>query len=230
MKVKTAIILCAGYGKRVNPITLDCPKPLLKINKTTLLENTINIIKKIGIKNIYINSFYLKNKLKDYLSNNKFNININIIDDGKYLLGTGGGIKNILQNSKDKSFVVFNPDTLWDKTYLKYIKKMKEQYEKKKLKNFLLVVDKKLSFDKNLTGDFDLIDDRLDINKKKKYIFTGFQIINRYAFDNMEKKIFSIQDIWKIQLKKNCLYGFESRSKFMHITDLKIYKKISKNY
>ena len=46
----------------------------------------------------------------------------------------------------------------------------------------------------------------------------------------MEKKIFSIQDIWKIQLKKNCLYGFESRSKFMHITDLKIYKKISKNY
>ncbi len=171
MKVKTAIILCAGYGKRVNPITLDCPKPLLKINKTTLLENTINIIKKIGIKNIYINSFYLKNKLKDYLCNNKFNININIIDDGKYLLGTGGGIKNILQNSKDKNFVVFNPDTLWDKTYLKYIKKMKEQYEKKKLKNFLLVVDKKLSFDKNLTGDFDLIDDRLDINKKKKIYF-----------------------------------------------------------
>ena len=150
MKVNAAIILCAGYGKRVNPLTLECPKPLLKINKKTLLQNTIMIIKKLGIKKIYINSFYLKNKLKDYLKNNNFGVSINIVDDGKNILGTGGGIKNILSNSKEQNFIIFNPDTIWDKVYLKYIKSMKEIYERRKLQNILLVVERKLSFDKSL--------------------------------------------------------------------------------
>ena len=59
MEVKTALILCAGYGKRLNPITLSKPKPLIEINKITLLQNTINLIISLGIKNILINSFYL---------------------------------------------------------------------------------------------------------------------------------------------------------------------------
>ena len=60
MKVKTALILCAGLGKRLNPLTLEKPKPLLEINNLTLLENTINLIKNLGIKKIKLNTFYLK--------------------------------------------------------------------------------------------------------------------------------------------------------------------------
>ena len=52
MKIKTALILCAGYGKRLNPITLKTPKPLIEVNNITLLENTINLIKKLGISEI----------------------------------------------------------------------------------------------------------------------------------------------------------------------------------
>ena len=63
MKVKTALILCAGFGKRLNPITLEKPKPLLEINNLTLLENTINLIKNLGIKKIILNTYYLKNKI-----------------------------------------------------------------------------------------------------------------------------------------------------------------------
>jgi Nucleoside-diphosphate-sugar pyrophosphorylase involved in lipopolysaccharide biosynthesis/translation initiation factor 2B, gamma/epsilon subunits (eIF-2Bgamma/eIF-2Bepsilon) len=59
MNIETALILCAGYGKRLNPLTLKTPKPLLKINEVTLLENTINLITKLGIKKIKINTFYL---------------------------------------------------------------------------------------------------------------------------------------------------------------------------
>ena len=63
MRINTALILCAGFGKRLNPITLQTPKPLLKIKNSTLLENCINFIKLIGIKRILINSFYLRSKL-----------------------------------------------------------------------------------------------------------------------------------------------------------------------
>ena len=56
MKINTALILCAGYGKRLNPITLKIPKPLIKINEITLLENSINFLEKLEIKNIKINT------------------------------------------------------------------------------------------------------------------------------------------------------------------------------
>ena len=64
MKINTALILCAGYGKRLNPITLKIPKPLIEINKITLLENSINFLEKLKIKNIKINTYYLHNQIQ----------------------------------------------------------------------------------------------------------------------------------------------------------------------
>ena len=63
MKINTALILCAGFGKRLNPLTLDVPKPLIKLKHVTILETCINLIESLGIKKIIINSFYLKNSL-----------------------------------------------------------------------------------------------------------------------------------------------------------------------
>ena len=80
MKIKTAFILCAGFGKRLNPLTLKTPKPLLKINNLTLLENTINLIKNLDINKIILNTFHLKEKIKYYIEKN-FNIEIEIIEE-----------------------------------------------------------------------------------------------------------------------------------------------------
>ena len=106
MKVKTALILCAGLGKRLNPITLEKPKPLLEFNNITLLENTINLIKELGIKKILLNTFYLKDQIKNYLNNKKFNISVNIIEDGNQILETGGGVKNMINHSNEKNFLI----------------------------------------------------------------------------------------------------------------------------
>ena len=67
MNIDTALILCAGYGKRLNPLTLEIPKPLLKIYNTTLLENTIELIKNLEIKKIKINTFYLKDEIENFI-------------------------------------------------------------------------------------------------------------------------------------------------------------------
>ena len=157
MKVKTALILCAGLGKRLNPLTLEKPKPLLELNNITLLENTINLIKELGIKKIFLNTFYFKDQIKDYLNNKNFNISINIVEDGSKILDTGGGIKNMINNSNEENFLIFNPDTIWNINYLKPIVQMNEFFENNNIKNILLVVNKKLSFDKKLKGDFNLI-------------------------------------------------------------------------
>ena len=182
MKIKTALILCAGLGKRLKPLTLEQPKPLLKLNNITLLENTINLIKKLGIEKILLNTHYLKNQIKNYLSNNKFNIPIDIIEDGEQILDTGGGIMNMINNSNEKNFLIFNPDTVWNLHYLECIKKMDEFFTTNKIKNILLVVNKKLSFDRQLNGDFNLEGNRITKNTNNHYIYTGCQL-QRYGMN-----------------------------------------------
>ena len=72
MNINTALILCAGYGKRLNPLTLKTPKPLLKLNDLTLLENTINLIIKLNIKKIKLNTYYLQDQIKDFVEKKNF--------------------------------------------------------------------------------------------------------------------------------------------------------------
>ena len=86
MKIKTALILCAGYGKRLNPITLKTPKPLLKINQITWLESCINLIQSVGINKILINTFYLSEVIEEFLKDKKFNLEIKIFDPSLIIL------------------------------------------------------------------------------------------------------------------------------------------------
>jgi len=229
-KIKTALVLCAGYGKRLNPLTLKNPKPLLKLNDLTLLENTINLIKKLGISDIKLNTFYLKDQIKTFIEKRNFDVNIEIIEDGNEILDTGGGIYKMINSSNEDNFLVFNPDTLWNIGYLHCIKEMENFYFSKKIQNILMVVNKDLSFDKNLIGDFNLYNNQLSKKKLNQYIFTGCQIISKKVFTSIKNKSFSILQIWNSLIEENQLYGYESKNKFYHITDLEIYNKLLKNY
>ena len=225
MKVKTALILCAGLGKRLNPLTLQKPKPLLELNNITLLENTINLIKELGIKKIFLNTFYLENQIYNFLKEKNFNISIKIISDGREILNTGGGIKNMMSNSDEKNFFVFNSDTVWDSNYLKYIKDMEKFFENSNIDNILLVVNKKLSFDKKLSGDFNLEKNLLTKNKENQYIYTGCQIMSKVLLHNT-KNFFPITEIWNELIEKNNLFGFDCKNNFYHIKDLEIYNQL----
>ena len=142
MKIETALILCAGLGKRLNPLTLKTPKPLLKLKDVTMLENCINTAVKLGLKKILLNTFHLKDQISNFLRDKNFLIDIEIVDDGKEILNTGGGILNMISNSQDNDYLIFNPDTLWDQSYIYEIEKMQNFYFSKKLNNILLIVNK----------------------------------------------------------------------------------------
>ena len=226
MRVKTAFILCAGLGKRLNPMTLETPKPLLKLNDKTMLEKCINMILELGIKKIFLNTFHLGNQISEFIKNKKFPIDIQIINDGNEILNTGGGILNMIKNSQDENFIIFNPDTLWGLNYLDEINNMQNLYFLNNLENILLCVKKNLSFDKNLKGDFNLVNHSLRKNKDNDFIFIGCQILNKSLFNSYKLCNFSISEIWDELLNKNELNGFESVNKFYHLTNLETFKKL----
>ena len=226
MRINTALILCAGFGKRLNPITLKIPKPLLEIKDISMLEQCINLIEKLGIKKILLNTFHLKDQFLEFFNNRNFKLDIEIIEDGENILDTGGGIQNMIKNSSENDFIIFNPDTVWHNNYKDEILKMEEMYFSKKIENILLLVNKKLSFDKKLNGDFSLKNNLINKDIKKEFIYIGCQIINKKFFIRNKIENFSVLEIWRNLLDQNKLYGYESSKNFYHLTDLNIFKKL----
>ena len=226
MRINTALILCAGFGKRLNPITLNTPKPLLEIKDVSMLERCINLIEKLGIQKILINTFYLKDQFSVFLNSKNFNIDIKIIEDGEHILDTGGGIQNMIKDSNEKDFIIFNPDTIWSNDYKDEILKMKKIYFSEKLENILLLANKKLSFDKKLKGDFNLKNNLINKEAEKEFIYIGCQIINKKLFIKEKIENYSILEIWNNLLDQKKLFGYESQKDFYHLTDLDIFKKL----
>ena len=226
MKINTALILCAGFGKRLNPLTLKTPKPLLKINNVTLLESCINMIVKLGVKKILLNTFHLNKELRNFVQNKSFPVEVQIIQESEKILNTGGGILNMIEHCKDNDFLILNPDTLWNDLYVSEIDKMQNFYFSNKVNNILLVVKKKLSFDQNFTGDFQLKKNLLIREKTKDFIYTGCQILNKNLFKSYKVENFPISEVWEGLLKNNELNGFESLNRFYHLTNLEIFKKL----
>ena len=226
MRINTALILCAGFGKRLNPITLNTPKPLLEIKDVSMLERCINLIEKLGIQKILINTFYLKDQFSVFLNSKNFNIDIKIIEDGEHILDTGGGIQNMIKDTNEKDFLIFNPDTIWSNDYKDEILKMEKMYFSEKLENILLLVNKKLSFDKKLKGDFNLKNNLINKEAEKEFIFIGCQIINKKLFIKEKIEKYSILEIWNNLLDQKKLFGYESQKDFYHLTDLEIFKKL----
>ena len=228
--IKKAMILAAGFGKRIHPLTLKSPKPLLKIGNETLLSNTLKFLKLFGIRKVVINVHYLGEQIVDYINTNKFNLTINIVKEKNKILDTGGGVLNAIQHFSNETFLIINPDTLWNSHYLAELKLMQKIFFENKKKCLLLVVNKQKSFDQSFKGDFNL--KNYSITRKNgdnlDYIYTGLQIIEPEVFSDMYEKVFSINKIWDKLIASNELYAIESNIDFLHVSTLDIYKSLLK--
>ena len=129
MKIETGLILCAGFGKRVAPLTDKTPKPLLKIKNNVLLDKSINFLEKCGINKIKINTHYLAQEIENFIRAQNYKIKIEISYENE-ILDTGGGIKNLIKNEVDENFLVLNPDTIWNDKYLDEVVQMKNLFLK----------------------------------------------------------------------------------------------------
>ena len=227
--INKAMILAAGFGKRIHPLTLIHPKPLLKIGKETLLSNALKFLELFGVKEVVINVHYLAEQIVDYINGNQFNLTITLVKEKDKILDTGGGVLNAIQHFSNLPFLIINPDTIWNSYYIKELKLMEKSFfDNEKSKCSLLVVNKKKSFDQSLKGDFNLKNNSInregtdDLN----YIYTGLQIIKAEVFSDMNEKVFSINKIWDKLIASNKLYAIESNIDFLHVSTLDIYKSL----
>ena len=220
------MVLAAGLGKRMQPLTLKTPKPLLEINNISLLERAINLLIKSGVEEISINVHHLPEQIEKFIREKKFKVEVNISKETDALLDTGGGILEATKHFDDNPFYVINPDTLWSDRYIEEVKRLEDSYSKNK-KPTLLLVNKKLSFDGSFKGDFNITNNQISRDEKNEFIFTGLQIINRSFLTSENSKVFSMNKIWNDLIANKELYGIESNLKFYHLNTHEMYLKIS---
>ena len=226
MKVKQAMILAAGLGSRMKPLTLKIPKPLIKVGNKNLLERSINLLESYGIEQIIINVHHLADQIEKFVLNVKSKVKIIISNEKNLLLDTGGGVKEGTKIFGNNPFFVINPDSLWLTNYSDEMQSLEKIYYEGK-KPCLLLVNKRLSFDTSFKGDFNLKNNIVSRDKENNFIFTGLQLLDRNHLDPFTKKVFSINEVWDKLISKNKLYGLESSQKFYHLNTEDIYNKIS---
>lgn len=226
MLIKKAIILAAGFGKRLLPLTKELPKPLLEIGGKKLIEYSIDLLRENNITEIIINSHYLHEKISEFITKKYPNISLSY---EKNILDTGGGILNAMSFFEQKNFFVLNSDTVWTRSYSDDLHKLKEVFKNGNSKAALLLAHKKDSFDKNLSGDFSLDQNNLLNKSSNDYIYTGCQLLNPNIF-NLKKKgdIFSMNEIWNDLIAQESLNGCLSSCSFLHATNLEIYNQLIK--
>ena len=225
MNIKHGMILAAGLGKRMQPLTLKTPKPLLEINNICLLERAINLLVSHGVKELSINVHHLPKQIHSFINKKNFQVKIIVSNEEDLLLDTGGGVLKGTQNFGDNPFFVINPDTIWTKHYLGELKNLEKIYFKNN-KPTLLLVNKKSSIDPSFNGDFNLNNKEISKEVENQFIFTGLQITNRSVLIDEKSKVFSMNKIWKKLIKEKNLQGLESNQKFYHLNTFDMYKKI----
>jgi MurNAc alpha-1-phosphate uridylyltransferase len=226
MLIKKAIILAAGFGKRLLPLTKELPKPLLEIGGKKLIEYSIDLLRENNITEIIINSHYLHEKISEFITKKYPNISLSY---EKNILDTGGGILNAMSFFDQENFFVLNSDTVWTRNYSDDLHKLKEVFKNGNSKAALLLAHKKDSFDKNLSGDFSLDQNNLLNKSSNDYIYTGCQLLNPNIF-NLKKRgdIFSMNEIWNDLIAQESLNGCLSSCSFLHATNLEIYNQLIK--
>jgi len=229
--IDTALILAAGFGKRMLPLTSNTPKSLIKIKNKPLLQYCIDSLEKSGIKNILINVHYESEQITSYIK--QLNRNVLISDETKKLLDTGGGIKKAFSLIKAKNILVMNSDVLWNNHSVKSIQFLLAKFNSNKMDSLLLTT--KIENTSGYSGIGDFMKDKDDQLQRfskntsnKALVYCGIQIVNRRQFDNYRDTVFSTNKIWDKNIKQNKLYTVVTKMKFNHVGTMESVIKLNK--
>lgn len=215
----SAMILAAGFGKRMLPLTKDVPKPLIDINGITLLDNSINFLKKLGCTQIIINTHYQHTKIQKSINLRKSQNNIKLIYE-KEILDTGGGVKNAIPHFNNNNILIINSDIFWREENLKDARLLITNYNQLPR---LLLVSKKNAFGLSKSnGDFVLNKSKVSRFKEGDEIifFSGLQILNLDIFKNFSNGKFSFNVVWNYLIDKERLCGQIMQSNWYHVGDI----------
>lgn len=216
-KIRKAMILAAGFGTRLKPITDTTPKALVKVGNKEMLLRNLELLENLGIEEVIINTHYLAEQITKFLeSYNK--LKIQIIHEPE-ILETGGGILNAMSEFGKESMLILNCDVLLIGRNNNPLLPLLEKWDENKMYLLGLLESNKPSYKKD-NGDFNLTNENKISHdgKFKKYIFLGAYIISPKFFGNYTIHKFRVPDIlFKTPLEKSKCYGIENKATWFDI-------------
>jgi MurNAc alpha-1-phosphate uridylyltransferase len=214
------MILAAGLGTRMRPLTNDLPKPLVEVRGKALIDHAIDRLLQAGVEMIVVNVHYRADMLKDHLSKRR-DVEIRISDETNGLLDSGGGIANVLPWFEKEPFFTHNSDSIWVEGTGRALDKLKARWDSDSMDALMMVAPTVTSVCYEGRGDFMMDADgrltRVPEQRVAPFVWSGVQIVHPRLFDNLPGRKFSINLLWGRAIDKGRLYGQRLDGVWMHI-------------
>ncbi len=215
-----AMIMAAGLGTRMRPLSLTRPKPLIELNGKPLIDYALQRLTALNIRPIVVNVHYLADLLEEHLIKSKLP-DLIIADERLELLDTGGGAKANLDTLGPGPFFILNSDTLWRDEDEENLKSLQTAWDDEKMDCLMLLAVRNNSLGYSGEGDFNL-DDQGRLSRRKKeekapFVHTGCCLIHPRLFDSAPEGAFSLNLVWDKALLHGRLFGVALKGLWMHI-------------
>lgn len=220
MQIKRAMIMAAGKGTRMQPLTHNMPKPLVRLAGRSLIDHVLDRLVEAGIEEVVVNTHYFADMLEAHLASRR-SPRIIVSDERGELLDTGGGTKKALPFLGDDPIITFNSDSVWIEQGGNSIRSLMDAFEPDRMDALLMLakVEQTIGFvgrgDFMMDGDHRLIRRKLD--EDAPYMFAGVQIIKPALFAGAPEGPFSTNLIWDRLLAQGRLFGHPMRATWMHV-------------
>jgi MurNAc alpha-1-phosphate uridylyltransferase len=214
------MVMAAGLGTRMRPLTDDRPKPLVEVRGKALIDHAIDRLVAAGVELIVVNAHYKSAMLKAHLARRK-DVEIRVSEESDELLGTGGGILKALPNFEGEPFFVHNSDSVWVEGLGHALERMKERWDGAQMDALLLMASMVTALGFEGTGDFNM--DSLGRLKRvpplrvSPYAYPGVQIVHPRLFDSAPKGGFSMNKLWDVAIEQERLYGIRLDGVWIHV-------------
>ena len=219
--VKSAIVLAAGQGERMRPLTLRVPKPLVPLAGRPLIDHVLDRLREAGVETAIVNVHYLPDLLEAHLRQRKGRPSIVISDERDALLDTGGGVVKALPLLRGGPFFVHNSDSVWAEGAIPALPAMATQWDPERMDCLLLLAPLATSLGFGGRGDFDMDSDgRLSRRGDREgvpFAFAGVSVCDARLFADAPEGVFSLNLLWDHALARKRLFGMRLDGRWMHV-------------
>lgn len=219
--VQKAMVLAAGMGTRMRPLTETIPKPLVEVAGHPLIDHVLDRLEAAEVREAVVNVHHHADLLEAHLATRTAPPHLHIRDERGLLLDTGGGVKNALPLLGDAPFLVINSDTIWIEGVTPNLVRLQNQFDPAHMDALLLVAASALSIGYDGTGDFTMdAEGRLARRSERMvspFIYAGACILSPALFADAPQGPFSLNSIFDRAGEAGRLFGLRLEGLWMHV-------------
>jgi N-acetyl-alpha-D-muramate 1-phosphate uridylyltransferase len=219
--IKTAMVMAAGLGTRMRPLTNDRPKPLVELAGKALIDYSLDKLREAGIGRVVVNVHYLPDMVRAHLAINAADLAVVISDESALLMETGGGLIKALPMLPEDPFVCINSDNIWTEKGGCSLHALAQQWDAERMDALLLVVKQENAYNHNGKGDFFMAEDgkleRRGARESAPFIYTGIQLISHNLLRDPPSGPFSTNIFWSRAIAEGRLFGMEHKGDWFDI-------------